>query len=348
MFDQKFMSSWPWGYKIVKRLARRRIWAFIPAFLAAALVVLPRATVAATYWQVQAPEVTVIVDGDKDFAQSTAQTALHLRSAARWFFSWPDAYRELPVLIFAVNERLLQKVFQFPPDPPGTFFDETVGHSLWGRTPSLTLVVAPRAYIRGRELRALQYAYGYVLSEAAPSHDWPACSHMGMAVLFSLDEIGPPNHFYVSGERIPEPFSGRVWSSPVQSPQVILTPLDATPKALPVWENDQVGFSCYVLSFMTATAAPADRAALERMLTAVGRGTPLEAATQAELQQSAADFTTRYSNFSASLRMQPDFHQVRVDLPDAISAVPEPTAVEPQKVEQLLRQLCGKLGQCRK
>ena len=109
---------------------------------------------AATYWQLSESGVTVVVEGDETAAKAAATIILRQRSAARWLLSWPDGYREPPVLAFVVNERLLRRFFRFSPEPPGAYVDENTGHESWERTSSLAVVAVP-SYERGREFRSL-------------------------------------------------------------------------------------------------------------------------------------------------------------------------------------------------
>src|SRR6185437_4767347 len=102
--------------------------------LAIWLAVTPLVGRTETYWQVQQPSVIAIVEGDRDAAKAAAETALRLRSAARALLSWPEGYHEPPVLAFVVNERLLRRIFKFPPDLPSAYADETARHGTWGRT----------------------------------------------------------------------------------------------------------------------------------------------------------------------------------------------------------------------
>ena len=67
-----------------------------------------------------------------------------------------------------------------------------------------------------------------------------------------------------------------------------------------------------------------------------------------ELHQTLAEFTTRYRNFSTSVKHAPSFHGIRVDLPATIAVTAEPTPISPEKTQALLMQLCGKLNNCRK
>ena len=320
-------------------LSLRRFPGRAAAYLLAIwFALMPLASRAETYWQVQQPPVIVIVEGDRDLAKAAAETVFRLRSAAHTFLSWPDSYREPQVLAFVVNERLLRRTFQFPPDLPGAYADFTARHGTWGRTESLTVVAASMGYERGREFRSLQRMYGEALVDAESSHDWPVCAKQGMTMVFTGAELTPPNHFYLPGSRV----NGypAFWN-----PEEVLTPTDGRTSQ---WLTDERGYSCYLLSFMIAAATPEERLALERMLTAVGRGTPLTAATVAELHQTLPEFTDRYREFSRALRLSPKFHQVREDFPEQIPAMPEPSALSGEQVRALMEKLCTKLQNCRK
>jgi hypothetical protein len=128
------------------------------------------------------------------------------------------------------------------------------------------------------------------------------------------------------------------------NPEEILTPTDGGAAR---WLTDERGYSCYLLSFMIASAVPQERLALERMLTAVGQGTPLSAATSSELHQTLREFTDRYREFARALRLSPRFHQVREEFPEEIPTMPEPAPVSAGEVRALMEKLCAKLQNCR-
>jgi hypothetical protein len=240
-------------------------------------------------------------------------------------------------LVFFVNERLLRHVFQFPPDPPGLDTGPIASHGTWARTPSLTVVAAAVSYERGTEYRSLQRMYGEALLASDTSHDWPSCARYGMTMVFAAAELTPPNHFYLAGNKVAR--TVHIWD-----PQEILT----TSGPAPQWLTDERGYSCYLLSFMIASASPQERNAVERMLTAVGHGTPLGTATMAELHQTLDEFTARYTQFGDSLRLSPEFHEVRADLPEQIPAMPDPAPLTLDRVQTLMQTLCAKLKNCRK
>jgi hypothetical protein len=312
--------------------------AFTLYLLAIGLAVLTPVCRAATYWQLQQSTVSVIVEGDQNAAKSAAETIFRLQAAARLLLSWPDSYHEPPVLAFVVNEGLLRHIFQFPPDPIGAYTDATARHGTWGRTPSLTVIATAMGYERGRELRSLQRVYGEALVDAEPSHDWPACAQAGMITLFTGAELTPPNHFYLEGTKVG-------WHEHFWDPEEILSP--SVGRAAQ-WLTDEHGYSCYLLSFMIASAIPEERLALEKMLTSVGRGTPLSAATMSELHQTLPEFTARYREFSRTLRSLPTLHQIRADLPGQVPSMPEPSALSLQTVQALMQKLCARLQNCRK
>jgi hypothetical protein len=130
---------------------------------------------AATYFQLQQSGITVVVEGDQDTAKHVLQTTLRLQSAARWLLSWPDSYREPPVLVIDVNERVIRRAFKYSSKSNRAFTNESAGRETWVRTPSLVIVTVPMGYQRGYELRSLQHAYGEALLRGEPSHSWPAC-----------------------------------------------------------------------------------------------------------------------------------------------------------------------------
>lgn len=315
-----------------------RLFRFMPCWLAVSFAVFSPASPAATYFQLQQSTVTVVVEGNQADAKAAAETIFRLQAAARLLLSWPDSYREPPVLVVLVNERLLRRVFQFPPEPPGVYTDATARHGAWARTPSLTVVATAMGYERGRELRSLQRMYGEALVAAEPSHDWPECVHYGMATVFAGAEFPPPNQFYLAGWKVDA--RQHFWD-----PEEILSPSD---KPAAQWFIDERGYSCYLLSFMIASATKEERDALGRMLTVVGRGTPLSVATVSELQQTLPEFTARYREFSRVLRASPEFRQVRADLPGQIPPMPEPTPLSLERVQTLMVTLCSKLKNCRK
>src|SRR5262249_18313095 len=123
---------------------------------------------AATYWQIQMPTATTVVEGDADTAKAVTATILRQQVAARSLLSWPDSYREPPVLAFVVDEGLLRRAFRFPSDPVRAYTSPTERHGTWGRTPALTVLATAMGYERGHELRSLQHMYGEALVDAEP------------------------------------------------------------------------------------------------------------------------------------------------------------------------------------
>jgi hypothetical protein len=316
----------------------RQFRRFLPYLLAISLAAVSLDVGAATYWQVQQSGITTFVEGDRDTAKRFAETALRLRSAARWLFNWPESHQEPPVLIFAVDESVLRRTFRYPAESSSAYTDYTAGHESWARTPSLIVVAASMGYRKGEEFRSLQHAYGEALLRAEPSHDWPPCVHVGMSLLLAAAELTPPNRFYLSGEKLRGPLvtPGDIWNL-----ERFLVPTNALGERMPQWELDQGAYSCFRLSFMIAAAIPEQRTALERMLTAVGRGMPLGEATMSELQQTLPELTARYREFSP-------YHDIRLDFPDEIPVTPEPVPITPEEVHVLMGKLCGKLNNCRK
>jgi hypothetical protein len=190
---------------------------------------------AATYFQLQQSGITVLVEGDKDTTKHVLQTTLRLQSAARWLLSWPDSYREPPVLVIDVSERTIRRAFKYSSKSTGSFTKETTGSETWVRTPSLVIVTVPMGYQRGHELRSLQHAYGEALLQGEPSHVWPACVQVGMSILFAAAELTAPNHFYLSREKI-------LGSYDVWDPVRFLVPTDSShDERMPQWELDQGG-----------------------------------------------------------------------------------------------------------
>lgn len=323
--------------------------------LAASLSLIAHAAAGASYWQIEQPSVTVIAEGDKEAAAAVAATTLRMQSAARWLLSWPKGHREPPVLVFDVNESLIRHTFKPPPSNPGAYSDATTGHELWARTAALVIVTAPMSYERGHELRSFQHAYGEALMRAEPSHDWPRCVHQGMAQLFSVAELTPPNHFYVTGQAI----AGRehLWD-----PAKILLPVDGPHEPMPQWTADERGYSCFLFAFMIASAAEEQRVALSGMLTAVGRGAALEQATQSELQQTLPEFTARYRDFARAVQFVANAppspnsvsslplraHEIRTDFAQEIPPIPDAVPISAENVQALMRKVCEKLSNCRK
>jgi hypothetical protein len=296
---------------------------------------------AATYWQLSESGVTVVVEGDEETAKAAATITLRLQSAARWLLSWPDGYREPPVLALVVDERLLRRFFRFSPEPPGAYADANTGHESWERTASLTVVVVPKVYERGREYRSLQHAYGRALLDGGPAHDWPACLQDGMSVVFAAAELTSPNHFYFPGNKVP----GRLG---VANPDEFLVPKTEAPAPMPQWVADRRGYSCYLMSFMIASTTAEQRLAMEKMLTAVGRGTVLSSATTSELHQTLPEFTASYHDFLHGLQAFPNRYDLRVDFPQTIPTMPKPEPITVDRVQALMGQLCSKLQNCRK
>ncbi len=316
----------------------RRFRRFVLYLLVISLGAVAHEVAAATYWQVQQSGTTVFVQGDKGTAKRFAETTLCLQSAARWLFNWPDSYREPPALIFAVDEGLLRRTFQYPAESNTAYTDYTAGHESWARTPSLIVVAASMGYRKGEELRSLQHAYAKALLRAEPTHDWPPCVHVGMSLLLAAAELTQPNHFYLSGEKLRGPF---VMSRDIWNPERFLVPTNVLQERMPQWELDQGAYSCLRLSFMIASAIPEQRTTFEKMLTAVGRGMPLGEATMSELQQTLPEFTARYRNFNP-------YQDIRLDFPDDIPVTPEPVPITLEEVRVLMGKLCTRLNNCRK
>ena len=309
------------------------------ALLSTCLGALPRLSAAANYWMVDQPGVTVVAEGDKETARNIALMTLRMQSAARWLLNWPADYREPPVLIFDVNERLLRRTLQEIPTPPGAFANATSAQGTWERTPALTVVIAPMGYLRGRQLRSFQHNYGAALLDSAPSHNWPACIHQGMSMLFAAAEFSAPNHLFVSGERI-------VGQEYTWKPEQMLLPIAGPHEPLPQYALDEWGYSCYMLSLLITSATTEERLSLESMLGALGGGKSLEEAVTSELHQTSAEFTARYFEFARRVKNWPDFHNVRLDLPLANEQTAEPRPVSREDVQALLGHLCSKLQRC--
>jgi hypothetical protein len=180
--------------------------------------------------------------------------------------------------------------------------------------------------------------YGEALVDAAPSHDWPACAQQGMTMVFTGAELTPPNDFYLPGTRV-------LGYEHFWNPEEILSPSE---QRAAQWLIDERGYSCYLLSFMIASAVPEERLALEKVLTSGGRGTPLSTATMSELHQTLPEFTARYREFSRAMRLSPESHQIRAELPDLIPSMPEPSPLSSERVQALMEKLCAKLQNCRK
>jgi hypothetical protein len=325
--------------------SRRQFRRFLPYLLAICLGAVDRDAAAATYWQVQQSGITVFVQGDKDTAKIFAETTLRLQSAARWLFNSPENHQEPPVLIFVVDESLLWRTFQYPTESNSAYTDYTAGHESWARTPSLIVVAASMGYRKGEEFRSLQHAYAEALLRAEPTHDWPPCVHVGMSLLLAAAELPPPNRFYVSGEKLWGPFvmPHDIWNSArdIWNPERFLVPTNAQRERMPQWELDQGAYSCVRLGFMIASAIPEQRTAIERMLTAVGRGMPLGEATMSELRQTLPEFTAGYRKFNP-------YQDIRLDFPDEIPVTPEPVPIKPEEVRMLMGKMCSRLNNCRK
>jgi len=315
----------------------RQFRRFLLYLLAISLGAVSHGVAAATYWQLQQSGITTFVEGDKDTAKRVAETTLRLQSAARWLFNWPESHREPPVLIFAVDESLLRRTFQYPVGSNTAYTDYTAGHESWARTTSLIVVAASMGYRKGEEFRSLQHSYGEALLRAEPSHDWPPCVHEGMSLLLAAAEFTPPNHFYLSGEKLRGPF---VIPRDIWNPERFLVPANALQERMPQWELDQGAYSCLRLSFMVASAIPEQRIAFERMLTAVGRGMPLGEALS-QLQQTLPEFTARYREFNP-------YQDIRLDFPDEIPGTPQPVPITPEEVHVLMGKVCTRLNNCRK
>jgi len=303
---------------------------------------------AATYWQLQQAGISVFVEGDKRAAVHVAETTFRLQSVARWLLSWPDSHREPPVLVFVVNESLLRHTFQFPPVPIGAYSNPTTSHELWVRGPSLVVVAAPIVNRTGYELHSLQHAYGEALLREEASQDWPACVHDGMSALFAAAELSAPNHFYLAGRTVFGQFDDIRGKYDVVNPETFLKGKNTPHEQMPQWEIDQEGYSCYLLSFMIASVTPEQRIPMEKMLTAVGKGVSLNTAITSELQETQAEFMARYRDFGHSMLLKPEFLQVRVDFPEEIPAMPEPTPIPLETLQALMGRLCTKLQNCRK
>lgn len=90
-----------------------------------------------------------------------------------------------------------------------------------------------------------------------------------------------------------------------------------------------------------ASANPEERAAFEKMLTAVGGGMRLVEATTSELQQTLPEFTARYRQFNA-------YQDIHLDFPDDIPVAPDPVPSSLEEVRALMGKLCSRLNNCRK
>lgn len=310
----------------------------LPYLLSVYLGAVSHNVAAATYWQVQQAGITTFVEGDKDNAKRVTETTLRLQSAARWLFNWPENHREPPVLIFAVNENLLRRIFDYPTESGTALTDYAAGHESWARTPSLIVIAASMGYVKGDEFRALQHAYGEALLRAEPSHDWPPCVRVGMSALLASAELTPPNHFFVSGQKLRGPF---VISRDIWNPERFLVPTDVLKERMPQWELDQGAYSCLRLSFMIASANPEERTAFEKMLTAVGGGMPLVEATTSELHQNLPEFTARYRQFNP-------YQDIHLNFPADIPVTPDPVPSSLEEVRGLMGKLCRRLNNCRK
>jgi hypothetical protein len=169
-----------------------------------------------------------------------------------------------------------------------------------------------------------------------------------MSELFAAAELSAQNHFYLAGRTVFGLYDDIRGKYDVVNPERFLKGTNAPHEQMPQWELDQVGYSCYLLSFMIASVTPEQRIPIEIMLTAVGKGVPLSTAITSELQETQAEFTARYREFGHSMLLKPEFLQVRVDFPEEIPAMPEPTPISLEDLQALMGRLCTKLQNCRK
>ena len=293
----------------------------------AALLLLAAPALGAEYWQMRRPDATIIVEGDRAFAERALARIVLLQETARLLFQWPSDFHPRRVLAFAVDETLLREVFAVDP------IDMNAGALA---TQGLALVVAPLRPFNRRELEAMQYVYGRILSLEGATATWPECAKLGFGMMFTQAEYTGKSHLYIGASRIlpwnpltPERFVG---DEPPSRSQ-----LDA----------DRRGFSCYLLDEMLVTGDSATRAAIGELYQALAAGTPIQSAIPPALGGTLQEFSRRFRTYYDLRNNRLHELDIKADLPLPEPAVSDAEAMPREKVRALLGQVCAKLANCR-
>jgi hypothetical protein len=298
------------------------------------LVALPAA--AQEYWQVRAGHVTVVAAGDPALAMATARRVLQIEATARWLQEWPADFQPPPVLVFALTPELMLATFRrMEPAADGTSRTDELPSSLLV-TPNLTLVaVAFRAEHR-HELAGLQELYLGALFESAPPPHWPPCAEIGFKMVVSGAEYDDTLHVQIPATRSGE-FEKLPPSKFLAEPPTAAAEQAIGPRA----------FSCYLLAQMLPNAAPAQRKDWRLLYARLGGGSPLAEALTAGLGGSVEAFDRRFLDFAAWYNHRQKDIAVSVELPGTLPPPGAPERLPPERMQTLLAQLCGKLGNCR-
>lgn len=279
------------------------------------------------YWRLRRPGATVIVDGDRKFAESALARVLLVQGTARRMLGWPGGFQPRPVLAFIVDEQQVNRTFE---SDPLTASEHTL------LTPGLAVVVAPLVSMHRRELEQFQQAYGAMLLRESPTERWPECAHLGFRMVFTAAEYTDRTHLYVGAERVVpyETLMPDKFLADASSPATML-------------ERDRRGYSCYLLDLMLATGDAGLRGGITQLFTALGAGVSLDAAIPESLGGTLPNFASKYQ---ASLpRLPGDLRRldVRADLTLPDPLVTEAESLPAERVEAMLKTLCAKLEDCR-
>jgi hypothetical protein len=291
------------------------------------LALLAAPATGAEFWEMRRADVTMIVEGERAFAERELTRIVLLQETARILFQWPADFRPRRVLAFAVDEKLLREVFATDP------VDMRAGALA---TPGLALVVAPLRPFNRRELEAMQYVYGRMLSAEGETAKWPECAQLGFGMMFMQAEYTARSHLYIGAGGIlpfepltPERFVG-----------------DAPPSGFQL-DADRRGFSCYMLDEMLVTGDHDTRAAISELYKALAAGTPIDSAIPAALGGNLKEFSRRFRAYYDARNNRLHKLDIKAELPLPEPVVSDALAMPQEKVRALLGQVCAKLANCR-
>jgi hypothetical protein len=293
----------------------------------AALLLLAAPALGAEFWQMRRPGATIIVEGDRAFAERALGRIVLLQETARILFQWPADLRPRRVLAFAVDERLIREVFAVDP------IDMQAGALA---TPGLALVVAPLRPLNRRELEAMQYVYGRMLSAEGPTATWPECAQLGFGMMFTQAEYTGKSHLYIG--------AGRILSWNPLTPERFVG--DEAPSGSQL-DSDRRGFSCYMLDEMLVTGDSATRVAIGELYQALAAGTPIQSAIPAALGGNLQEFSKRFRAYYDVRSNRLHELDIKAELPLPEPLVSDAEAMPKEKVRALLGQVCAKLAICR-
>jgi len=288
-------------------------------------------------WQVQRGNVTVMASGSADIAARAATRVLQMQYAGRWLFGWSSDFNPSSTLVFALPEAVIRARFVVPDTPASVAVHPGGAVGSVVVTPQMTLLMFPVGTARGHELDALQYLYGQALLRTAPANRWPECPKLGFGMLFAGAEFTGSTHIYLAGDVV------RAYRA--------LPPDQFLAADLPVADSqamlDRRAYACYALARMMAETPNDQRASYGALFQALGTGAALTDAVPAPLGGSLDEFTKRYLQYVDQFQFQPRTHDIRVDLPDPLPAERSPEKVVPERMQAVLAQLCGRIGECR-